>query len=108
MDTNILVRMKKRTVAWKRRGIGLMIMDRVAFNQRYNWFASASMNGTVIIYDYQANLIRQTLPHNGGVIRMVWHTNNVVLITGCLDGCVYVWDGRTGELLQQLNGHTVG
>ena len=80
---------------------------RVAFNQHYNWFASASMNGTVIIFDYQGNMIRQTLNHNGGVIRMAWHPNGIILITGCLDGCVYVWDGRTGELIQQLNGHTV-
>ena len=65
------------------------------------------MNGTVIIFDYQGNMTRQTLNHNGGVIRMAWHRNGIILITGCLDGCVYVWDGRTDELIQQLNGHTV-
>ena len=66
------------------------------------------MNSKVIIYDITTNRTRQELQHNGGVIRMAWHPNNIVLITGCLDGCVYIWDGRTGELLKQLNGHTVG
>ena len=65
------------------------------------------MNSKVIIYDFGTCRIRHELQHGGGVIRLVWHPNNIVLITGCLDGCVYLWDGRTGELLKQLNGHTV-
>ena len=65
------------------------------------------MNSKVIIYDFKTCRIRQELQHGGGVIRLAWHPNNIVLITGCLDGCVYLWDGRTGELLKQLNGHTV-
>ena len=81
---------------------------RVAFNAIYSWIASASMNSSVILYDYAANRIRQELKHNGGVVRMKWHPNKVVLITACLDGCVYIWDGRDGKLLKQLNGHTVG
>lgn len=53
------------------------------------------MNGNVLIYDYDTNRIRQELKHNGGVVRMKWHPNNVVLVTGCLDGCIYVWDVRS-------------
>lgn len=81
-------------------------VEAVAFNTKYNWIASASMNSKVIIYDFGTCRIRHELQHGGGVIRLVWHPNNIVLITGCLDGCVYLWDGRTGELLKQLNGHT--
>ena len=65
------------------------------------------MNSSVFIYDYGTNQIRHELHHDGGVIRLFWHPNNVVLLTGCLDGCVYVWDARSGELLEKLNGHTV-
>ena len=78
----------------------------VRFNPEFNWVASASICGTVIIYDYDSQRIRQEIKHNGGVIRMVWHPNNFVLITGCLDGCVYVWDARTGRNLYKLSGHT--
>lgn len=78
----------------------------VRFNSEFNWVASASMCGTVIIYDYDSNRIRQEIKHNGGVIRMVWHPNNFTLVTGCLDGCVYVWDARTGRNLYKLSGHT--
>ena len=64
------------------------------------------MCGTVIIFDYDSNRIRQEIKHNGGVIRMMWHPNNFILVTGCLDGCVYVWDARTGRNLYKLSGHT--
>ena len=49
---------------------------------------------------------------------MLWHPNNFVgtlgesdaqvLVTGCLDGCIYVWDARNGRNLYTLSGHTVG
>ena len=84
------------------------ITSSVLFNEQFNWVASASMNGTVIIYDYDTNRIRQELQHNGGVIRMRWHPNTFVLVTGCLDGCIYVWDARNGRNLYTLSGHTVG
>ena len=80
----------------------------VLFNRQFNWVASGSMNGNVLIYDYDTNRIRQELKHNGGVVRMKWHPNNVVLVTGCLDGCIYVWDVRSGRNLYTLSGHTVG
>ena len=48
---------------------------------------------------------------------MLWHPNNFVgsgsegdaqvLVTGCLDGCVYLWNGRDGSLIHKMNGHTV-
>ena len=99
--------MKKKTAAWKRRRFE-GVSCRLAFNDRFRWLASAGMNGVVMLYDVGSSRVRAEMKHNGGVIRMVWHPNQVVLITACLDGCVYLWDGRTGQLLKQLNGHTVG
>ena len=84
------------------------VISSVLFNRQFNWVASGSMNGNVLIYDYDTNRIRQELRHNGGVVRMKWHPNNVVLVTGCLDGCIYVWDVRLGRNLYTLSGHTVG
>ena len=61
----------------------------VSFNPLFNWVASASMNGSVIVYDYDVNRVgtarwserevRQELKHNGGVVQMLWHPNNFVL-----------------------------
>ena len=99
--------MKKKTAAWKRRRFE-GVSCRLAFNDRFRWLASAGMIGVVMLYDVGSSRVRAEMKHNGGVIRMVWHPNQVVLITACLDGCVYLWDGRTGQLLKQLNGHTVG
>ena len=107
LHINILVLMRMRIAVLKRWSHGLFSWISVAFNTKYNWIASASMNSKVIVYDFGTCRIRHELQHGGGVIRLVWHPNNIVLITGCLDGCVYLWDGRTGELLKQLNGHTV-
>ena len=90
----------------------------VSFNPLFNWVASASMNGSVIVYDYDVNRVgtarwserevRQELKHDGGVIKLAWHPNGIVLVTGCLDGCVYLWNGRDGSLIHKMNGHTVG
>ena len=82
------------------------LFSRVSFNPEFNWVASASMCGTVMVYDYDSNRVRQELKHNGGVIRMKWHPNHFVLVTGCLDGCIYVWDARSGRNLYKLSGHT--
>ena len=80
----------------------------VSFNPLFNWVASASMNGSVIVYDYQTSSVRHELKHDGGVIKLAWHPNGIVLVTGCLDGCVYLWNGRDGSLIHKMNGHTVG
>ena len=79
----------------------------VAFNPVFHWVASASMNSTVIVYDYQTSCVRHELKHDGGVIKLAWHPNGIVLVTGCLDGCVYLWNGRDGSLIHKMNGHTV-
>ena len=80
----------------------------VSFNPLFNWVASASINSTVIVYDYQTSSVRHELKHDGGVIKLAWHPNGIVLVTGCLDGCVYLWNGRDGSLIHKMNGHTVG
>ncbi|KAK8827772.1 hypothetical protein WA556_000741 [Blastocystis sp. ATCC 50177/Nand II] len=81
-------------------------VEAVRFNKEFNWVVSGSMDGTVIVYDYDVNRVRQELKHNGGVVQMLWHPNNFVLVTGCLDGCIYVWDARNGRNLYTLSGHT--
>lgn len=83
------------------------VMGSVAFNPVFHWVASASMNSTAIVYDYQTSSVRHELKHDGGVIKLAWHPNGIVLITGCLDGCVYLWNGRDGSLIHKMNGHTV-
>ena len=45
----------------------------VSFNPLFNWVASASMNSTVIVYDYQTSSVRHELKHDGGVIKLAWH-----------------------------------
>ena len=87
------------------RGAG--VRRSVAFNPVFHWVASASMNSTVIVYDYQTSCVRHELKHDGGVIKLAWHPNGIVLVTGCLDGCVYLWNGRDGSLIHKMNGHTV-
>ena len=32
--------------------------SRVRFNQEFNWVVSGSMDGTVIVYDYDVNRVR--------------------------------------------------
>lgn len=40
----------------------------------------------------------------GGVTKLIWIKNFVV--TGCLDGSIRCYDGRTGETVFHMTGHT--
>lgn len=43
-----------------------------------------------------------------GVVKLKWHPSSPLLFTACLDGCVRLWDGRTGSCEREFKGHRDG
>jgi len=67
--------------------------------------ASASMDGTIRIWDLNNYSVRHILNHDGAVIRLKWHKNSPILTTCSNDKTVRMWDARTGNCLKVWKGH---
>ncbi|XP_021191298.2 angio-associated migratory cell protein [Helicoverpa armigera] len=84
-------------------------LETVAFAQdtQLGLLATGTLTGAVGIWDVARQMIRHQCAKSddavGGVTKMVWVKNH--LVTGCLDGSVRVYEGRTGERSQMLTGH---
>jgi WD40 repeat protein len=59
-------------------------------------------DGKVTVWDIATRRAVRVLDHTTGVHRMVWSPDGALLASGCLDGVVRVWDGRSGEELYAL------
>lgn len=40
------------------------------------------------------------------MIKLVWHPIQPIVYTATVEGLIYVWDARNGQLLRTLAGHT--
>ncbi|KAJ8729329.1 hypothetical protein PYW08_000910 [Mythimna loreyi] len=84
-------------------------LETVAFGQdpQLGLLATGTLTGAVCIWDVPRQMIRHHCAKSddavGGVTKMVWVKNH--LITGCLDGSIRVYEGRTGERSQTLTGN---
>uniref|UniRef100_A0A0G4IDV5 Uncharacterized protein n=1 Tax=Chromera velia CCMP2878 TaxID=1169474 RepID=A0A0G4IDV5_9ALVE len=83
--------------------------------------ATASLEGTVNVVDCSSYGVRCTLKHGKGpdgsdvsgrlgpVVRMKWSPcGRPFLLTASTDGTLRFWDGRSGECIRLLSGHTAG
>lgn len=84
-------------------------LETVAFaqDQLLGFLALGTLTGSVTIWDVARQLLRHqcTKPENevNGVTKMFWVKNN--LMTGCLDGSIRAYEGRSGEQCVILTGH---
>ncbi|RLN60122.1 hypothetical protein BBP00_00006159 [Phytophthora kernoviae] len=49
---------------------------------------------------------RHICRHPAGVIKLLWHPTQPIVYSCTVEGLIYVWDARTGQLLKTLAGHT--
>jgi WD40 repeat protein len=59
-------------------------------------------DGKVTVWDVATRQVVHVLDHTTGVHRVAWSPDGALLASGCLDGVVRVWDGRSGEELYTL------
>lgn len=68
--------------------------------------ASGGMDGKMCIWDLGGLTCRQTCIHPAGVIEIKWLKDTPMLISCSVARELRLWDGRSGECLQTLTGHT--
>ncbi|XP_061707310.1 angio-associated migratory cell protein [Cydia pomonella] len=85
-------------------------LETVAFAQdpQLGLFALGTLNGEVGIWDTARQMVRHQCTKSDdesivGVTKMIWVKDH--LVTGCLDGAIRVYQGRSGEKVLQLTGH---
>ncbi|CAI5494160.1 unnamed protein product, partial [Closterium sp. Naga37s-1] len=67
--------------------------------------ATASLDGSVRIFDINSLQLRSTCTHQDGVVQMAWAPAAPLLVTATADGAVHVWDARTGAIQKTLRGN---
>jgi angio-associated migratory cell protein len=92
-----------------------MSVEAVGFSpQNPNWCASASVDGTLKIWDLARDgQCRQTCRvtteeeyRDDGITRLQWHPTLPVIFTATSRGRINIWDVRNGSLVHTLTGHT--
>ncbi|CAH0473286.1 unnamed protein product [Peronospora belbahrii] len=76
------------------------------FCNSMNWAATGCLGGHLRIWDLATNQCRHVCRHPAGVIKLLWHPLQPIVYSCTVEGLVYAWDARTGELLKTLAGHT--
>ncbi|EDQ89496.1 uncharacterized protein MONBRDRAFT_32300 [Monosiga brevicollis MX1] len=81
-------------------------VETVAFSHsKPSLLATGGLDGKIFIYTVDHHELRQTLEHEGPVVKVLWHPTLPVLYSCSVDGTIRVWDGRTGEQLHMCVGH---
>ncbi|CAB3230877.1 unnamed protein product [Arctia plantaginis] len=83
-------------------------LETVAFAPELGLLALGTLTGAVSIWEVARQMRRNECSKSdgneaGGVTKMIWIKN--YLLTGCLDGSIRAYDGRSGEMVLQLTGH---
>ncbi|GBP96067.1 Angio-associated migratory cell protein [Eumeta japonica] len=84
-------------------------LETVTFSKdpKLGYLALGTLKGSVSIWDVAKRMVRHQCAKSdeeAGVTKMIWIENN--LVTGCLDGCLRVYEGKSGERNFLLSGHT--
>jgi WD40 repeat protein/serine/threonine protein kinase len=77
----------------------------VAWSADGDRLASASHDGTAIIWNLETGEAAQTLDHSSGVYDVAWNPDGKELITASLDHNIRLWSVETGRIVRLLPGH---
>lgn len=69
------------------------------------FFATASVDNTVKVWDGVSLRVRHTLKHEDAVTKIQFIKNSTILVTGSADKNIRLWESRTGECVKTLKGH---
>ncbi|XP_049870030.1 angio-associated migratory cell protein [Pectinophora gossypiella] len=85
-------------------------LESVAFVQdsELAYLALGTLNGAVSIWDTTRQMVRHHCAKStddvvAGVTKLIWVKTD--LVTGCLDGSLRIYDGRSGQQCAMLTGH---
>lgn len=66
------------------------------------------VSGDVIIFDSNTWKVRKVLKCQDAVTKIKFLSNSPIFLVSSMDGKIYKWDVRTGELLHECVGHHMG
>lgn len=81
-------------------------VEACGFCKQQTLAATGTLQGTLSIWDMPTQIARSTCQHEAGVVRLKWDPSAPLVYTACLDGVVRLWDGRTGQSVNQWSGHS--
>jgi len=76
------------------------------FSQDGSKILSAAGDGSVRVWDVKSKRQEHLLRHDNQVINVVFVPGTELAAAGCYDGCVYVWNWQTGELVRRPKLHS--
>ena len=90
-------------------------VEYVQFNKLYKdevkytkYASSSSLDGIIKVWDLNTGKIRNELEHDDGVTVHQWFNtekNSNLIVSGCMNGIIYIWDSRNATSIKQLRGH---
>ncbi|KND05172.1 uncharacterized protein SPPG_00839 [Spizellomyces punctatus DAOM BR117] len=80
-------------------------IEAVGFCRSMPLAATASVDGTISIWDVTGLRLRQSVRHEDAVTQLRWHSSEPIFASASADRTVKVWDARTGECLKTFRGH---
>jgi len=81
-------------------------IESVAFNAELPVLVTATVKGTIEVWDLSTFICREKIISSAGVSKIIWDKlEPFILHASCLDGSLMSWDGRTGQLLSTFYGH---
>lgn len=73
----------------------------------FGWYATGGLDNYLRVWEANGSC-RCSIPHNGGVVTLQWHSDLPLICTGSLDCAVRLIDARSGEVLKLYTGHRDG
>lgn len=83
-------------------------IEAIAWCEVLNLMVLGFVSGDVMIFDSNTWKVRKTLKCGDAVTKIEFLKKSPVFLVSSMDGKVYKWDARTGELLHQCVGHHMG
>jgi WD40 repeat protein len=78
----------------------------LAFSPDGRQLASCALNGTVRLWDVEADYALLALHgHSGYVVAVAWSADGKTLASGGADRAIIIWDAASGARLRTLEGH---
>ena len=82
-------------------------INSIAFSPNNPLLASASVDGTIQLWDLTTNTLQATLRgHTSDVLSVAFDPNGILLASGSADGTVRLWNPTTEALEATFHGHT--
>lgn len=81
-------------------------VETVALCNSHPFAAVGSLNGALTIWDISTQTLRHMCQHEAGIVRVKWDpSGSTNVFTAGLDGCIRLWDARSGQIVTTWVGH---